>query len=125
MGYDPAILGFFADETARLSSLGGDDALLVVALEDRSDAIWASDTLPISDAELDSVIVDVLEPGLREGDFAAAVIATAEQLGQAAASGFIVCWPRSRQHRIHMMERTMRRPDRSSRATLTRAVHSP
>jgi Tfp pilus assembly protein PilX len=76
----------FADETARLSSLGGDDALLVVALEDRSDAIWASDTLPISDAELDSVIVDVLEPGLREGDFAAAVIATAEQLGQAAGS---------------------------------------
>lgn len=75
----------FADETARLSSLGGDDALLVVALEDRSDAIWVSDALPISDAELDSVIVDVLEPALGDGDFAGAMIATAERLGEAAA----------------------------------------
>ena len=74
----------FADETARLSSLGGDDALLMVALEDRSDAIWVSDALAISDDELDSVIIDVLEPALGEGDFAAAVIATAERLGQAA-----------------------------------------
>ena len=75
----------FADETARLSSLGGDDALLVVALEDRSDAIWVSDALPITDSELDAVIVDVLEPALGDGDFAAAVIATAEALGEATA----------------------------------------
>ena len=77
----------FADETARLSSLGGDDALLVVALEDRSDAIWVSDALSVSDDELDSVIVDVLEPGLGDGDFAGAVIATAERLGEANAPG--------------------------------------
>ena len=75
----------FADETARLSSLGGDDALLVVALEDRSDAIWVSDALSITDSELDSVIVDVLEPALGDGDFPAAVIATATRLGQANA----------------------------------------
>ncbi len=75
----------FADETARLSSLGGDDALLVVALDDRSDAIWVSDALPITDSELDAVIVDVLEPALGEGEFAAAVIATAEALGEATS----------------------------------------
>jgi uncharacterized membrane protein YgcG len=75
----------FAEETARLSSLGGDDALLLVALEDRSDAIWVSEGLPLTDAELDEVIIDVLEPGLRTGDFPAAVIATAEALGAAAA----------------------------------------
>jgi hypothetical protein len=75
----------FAEETARLSSLGGDDALLLVALDDRSDAIWVSEGLPITNAELDDIIIDVLEPGLRTGDFPAAVIATAEALGSAAA----------------------------------------
>ncbi|HET9853201.1 MAG TPA: TPM domain-containing protein [Candidatus Limnocylindrales bacterium] len=73
----------FADETARLSSLGGDDALLVVALEDRSDAIWVSNALPISEDELNEIISDTLEPGLRDGDFAPAVIATAEALADA------------------------------------------
>lgn len=76
----------FADETARVSSLGGNDALLVVALEDRSDAIWVSDSLPITDSELDEIIVDTLEPGLADGDFAGAVIATAEALGLATAA---------------------------------------
>jgi hypothetical protein len=73
----------FADETARLSSLGGDDALLVVALDDRSDAIWVSDALAISEDELNTIIGDTLEPALREGDFAAAVVATAEALAEA------------------------------------------
>jgi uncharacterized membrane protein YgcG len=74
----------FADETARVNSLGGDDALLLVAIEDRTDAIWVSDALPITDSELDSIVVDVLEPRLRVGDFAGAAIATAEALGVAA-----------------------------------------
>jgi uncharacterized membrane protein YgcG len=77
----------FADETARLNSLGADDALLVVAIEDRTDAIWIADRLgdEITDAELDSVIAATLEPGLRDGDFAGAAIATALALGDAAA----------------------------------------
>ena len=73
----------FVDETARINSLGADDALLLVALEDRTDAIWVSDSLPITDDELNDVIAGTLEPGLREGDFPAAVIATAEALGAA------------------------------------------
>ena len=75
----------FADETARLSSLGGDDALLVVAVDDRSDAVWVSNALPITDDELNAIVSDTLEPGLRDGDFAAAVIATAEALADADA----------------------------------------
>jgi len=77
----------FADETARLNSLGADDALLVVAIEDRTDAIWISDRLDdaVTDAELDSIITGTLEPGLRDGDFAGATIATALALGDAAA----------------------------------------
>ena len=75
----------FADETARRSSLGGNDALLVVAMQDRSDAIWVGDALPTTDAELDAIISDTLEPALRDGDFPAAVVATAEALGASVA----------------------------------------
>jgi uncharacterized membrane protein YgcG len=74
----------FADETARVSSLGGDDALLVVAVDDRTDAIWVSNALSITDAEINTVIVDALEPSLREGDFTGAVVATAKAIGSAA-----------------------------------------
>jgi uncharacterized membrane protein YgcG len=74
----------FVDETARLNSLGADDALLLVATDDRTDAIWVSDSLDITGAELNDVIADRLEPALRDGDFAGAVIATADGLGAAA-----------------------------------------
>lgn len=74
----------FVDEAARVNSLGGDDALLLVALEDRTDAIWVSNALPITDAEINDVIVEALEPGLRDGDFPGAVIAAAQALGRAA-----------------------------------------
>ena len=76
----------YAFETAAQNSLGGDDALVVVALDDRTDYIWLSDGLDaISDSELDEIITGTLEPGLRDGDFAGAVIATVQALGVAAA----------------------------------------
>lgn len=77
----------FVDETARVNSLGANDALLLVAVDDHTDAIWVSDSLAITNDELDSIIADTLEPSLREGDFAAATIATAEALGNAQTAG--------------------------------------
>jgi predicted nucleic acid-binding Zn-ribbon protein len=74
----------FADETARINSLGVNDALLVVALDDRTDFLWVSDSLPITDPELDEIVANTLEPGLAAGDFAGAVIASADALGRAA-----------------------------------------
>jgi hypothetical protein len=61
----------FADRAAEASSLGGNDLLLVVAIEDRSDAIWISDPLAtrLTDPELNGVLTDTLEPGLRVGDY--------------------------------------------------------
>ncbi|HEX7951314.1 MAG TPA: TPM domain-containing protein [Candidatus Limnocylindrales bacterium] len=77
----------FADRTAAASSLGGNDALLVVAIEDRSNAIWIADSLAprLTDPEQSAVLSDTLEPSLRGGDYAAALVATAEALGAAAA----------------------------------------
>ena len=76
----------YVSETARENSLGGDDALVLVALDDRTDQIWVADGLDeISDAELNAIVADTLEPGLRDGDFGGAVISTIEALGEAAA----------------------------------------
>jgi uncharacterized membrane protein YgcG len=76
----------YAFETAAQNSLGGDDALVLVALDDRTDYIWLSDGLDaISDDELNDIITGTLEPGLRDGDFGGAVIATVEALGIAAS----------------------------------------
>ncbi|MBA2701032.1 MAG: TPM domain-containing protein, partial [Chloroflexi bacterium] len=63
----------FAVETAQLNSLGVNDVLLLVALDDRTDYLWVSDGLDIEDDELDEIISETLEPGLGEGDFAGAV----------------------------------------------------
>lgn len=80
--------------TAERNSLGGDDVLLLVAIEDRTDQIWVSDGLDeITDDELDAMIADELEPRLRDGDFAGAVIASAEALGRAADSPAITPAP--------------------------------
>lgn len=77
----------FASGIAAGNSLGVDDALLLVALEDRTDAIWVADGLDeISNDEIDEVIGGVLEPALRDGDFPEAVVETAEALGAAAAT---------------------------------------
>jgi uncharacterized membrane protein YgcG len=77
----------FATETADTNSLGANDALLLVATDDRTDAIWVSEALDeITNEEIDSIIADTLEPGLRDGDFDQAVIDTAAVLGDAAAS---------------------------------------
>ena len=74
----------YVQETASQNSLGGDDALLLVALEDRTDQIWVADSLDeISDDELDAIVTGTLEPGLRDGDFPAAVIRTVGALGDA------------------------------------------
>src|SRR5882672_3185168 len=47
----------FASETARRNSLGADDALLLVAIDDHTDAIWVADGLSnVTNAEIDSII---------------------------------------------------------------------
>jgi len=75
----------FVDETATQNSLGADDALVLVAIDDHTDAIWVSNSLSITDGEINGIIAGTLEPGLRSGDFAAAMINTAKELGAAAA----------------------------------------
>jgi uncharacterized membrane protein YgcG len=77
----------FATETARVNSLGGNDALLLVAIDDRSDALWVGDSLTnITDTEIDDILTTTVEPRLADGDFAGAMIAGAEAVGEAVTS---------------------------------------
>jgi hypothetical protein len=75
----------FATQVAQRNSLGVNDALLVVALTDRTDSLWVADGLPqITTSEIDAVLTDRVEPLLGDGDFAGAVAGAAEGLGEAS-----------------------------------------
>jgi TPM domain len=77
----------YAEQTAALSSLGVDDVLIAVAMDERTDYIWVADGLDeITDEELDAILRDQLEPSLRAGDAAGGAIAAVESLGVAADS---------------------------------------
>jgi hypothetical protein len=77
----------YAEQVAAANSLGVNDALLVVALEDRTDALSVSNGLPqITNDEIDRILSTGVEPQLRGGDYAGAVIAAVDGLGQAAAA---------------------------------------
>jgi uncharacterized membrane protein YgcG len=79
----------FADETARVNSLGSNDVLLVVAVRDRTDAVWrGSQSLSrLTDRELEDVLSRRVEPALARGDFAGAVVAAANGIGDVAGEG--------------------------------------
>jgi uncharacterized membrane protein YgcG len=80
-GMDPRDFALAVGE----ESLGATDALLSVAINDRTDYITIGRDLreSVSQTELDRVRTDVLEPGLRSGDYVGAVVDTAEALGPA------------------------------------------
>jgi uncharacterized membrane protein YgcG len=81
---DGATITDYADEVALRSSLGGNDALLVVAIEDRTDALWVGDLLAeASDEEIDAILAGGVEPNLADGAWGAAAAAAADGLAGA------------------------------------------
>ena len=79
----------FAVTVAFENSLGGNDALLVAAIEDRNYYIWVSDSPSfeeVSDDELNDLAIEV-EQRLIDDDFAGAAIVAAEGLGEASEPG--------------------------------------
>lgn len=71
---DGATITDYADEVALRSSLGGNDSLLVVAVEDRRTALWVGDSLDaVSDDEIQQIIDESVNPNLADGAWGAAV----------------------------------------------------
>ena len=78
----------FADAVAAENSLGGNDALLVVAIDDRRDALWVGDLLTdVSDTEIDLILSDRVEPNLADSAWGAAIAGAAQGLDAALAPG--------------------------------------
>lgn len=68
----------WAEQTAILSHLGPDDLLLAVAVQERSFADSVDSEAGFSDAQLDRIVSDRIEPALRDDDWDGAAIAAAE-----------------------------------------------
>jgi hypothetical protein len=79
----------FVDATAAANSFGGNDALLLVATEDRTDALWVSESETfenLTDGEIDDAL-GRMEARLAAGDFAGAVTTLADRVGQELGEG--------------------------------------
>lgn len=71
----------YADEVAAINGLGGNDAVLVVAVDDRRYALWVGPLLEeVSDEEIDVILAEAVEPQLAVDEWGAAVSAAAEGL---------------------------------------------
>ena len=90
---DPETVTDFTQATAEQNSLGGNDALLLVSIGERSDALWVGPSLDaVTDDEIDDIL-GVAEDVLADGDFAGAMIAAAEALGEATTSEAVTVPP--------------------------------
>ncbi len=67
----------FATQAAALSGFSGNDLLLVVAMTDHAYGYWKSNSIPLSNAQLETVLGADLEPALQAGDNSGAIVATA------------------------------------------------
>lgn len=68
----------FAEDVAAQSGLATDDALVSVALDDRTYYLWVSYSVDLSNGEIEALLTERLQPGLRTGDHAGAIVALAD-----------------------------------------------
>jgi uncharacterized membrane protein YgcG len=75
----------FTERVADENALGGNDALLAIAVEDRRYQLWIGPALEdgISVEEHDRLLVDLVEPELVDEDWSGALAAAAQGLGEA------------------------------------------
>ncbi|GAA2040209.1 TPM domain-containing protein [Agromyces tropicus] len=78
---DPDDAGSWTTETANDNNMGSEDYLLAVAVDGRAYYLSAADDASLSAADVDRIAVQVVEPHLRDGDWAGAAIAAANAIG--------------------------------------------
>lgn len=84
---EPADAAAWATDTANANNMGTEDYLLAVAIEGRAYYLSAATDASVSQAETDRIAVEVIEPELRDGDWAGAAVAAAEALGDDGGGG--------------------------------------
>jgi uncharacterized membrane protein YgcG len=84
---DGVAMAQYIEEVATLSSLGGNDAILLVAIQDRRTQLWVGGSLgEVSDNEIQSIVDDEVNPNLADEAYGAAAAGAAEGLGAALAA---------------------------------------
>ncbi|WP_448003944.1 TPM domain-containing protein [Agromyces bauzanensis] len=78
---NPEAADTWANDTAIANNMGAEDYLLAVAIEERAYYLSADAEASLSDDELDRLQLEVIEPQLRDDDWAGAAIAAADFLG--------------------------------------------
>ncbi|WP_448621482.1 TPM domain-containing protein [Geodermatophilus sp. URMC 65] len=86
--FDGVPQGQWAQATAEASGLGTGDALFAVAVDDRRYGYWVPDDSPLTDAEIEQLLVSDVDPLLSQGDWDGAAVALADGLaGDPGGSG--------------------------------------
>ena len=67
--------------------MGAEDYLLAVAIDGRAYYLSADSEASVSDADLQRIMLEVIEPQLRDGNWAQAAIDTADALGDGGGAG--------------------------------------
>ncbi|MFE5672524.1 TPM domain-containing protein [Agromyces sp. NPDC056523] len=84
---NPADAASWATDTANANNMGSEDYLLAVAIEGRAYYLSAADDASLSASDIDRIAVEVVEPELRDEDWAGAAIAAADAIGGGSAGG--------------------------------------
>jgi TPM domain len=85
---NPEAADAWANDTAIANNMGTEDYLLAVATVGRAYYLSAASDASLSDEELDRISLEVIEPELRDEDWAGAAIAAADALaGESGGSG--------------------------------------
>lgn len=84
---NPEAADAWANDTAIGNNMGAEDYLLAVAVDGRAYYLSADSDASLSDEELDRISLQVIEPELRDGDWAGAAIAAADAIAGGSGSG--------------------------------------
>ncbi|MCU0506641.1 MAG: TPM domain-containing protein, partial [Chloroflexi bacterium] len=71
-------IGAYTRDAVDAAGLGPSDALLTVALTDRTYYLWVGGAVPLTDGQIDLLLAEALRPGLASGDYAGAVVSLAD-----------------------------------------------
>lgn len=77
----------WAADTAVGANMGAEDYLLAVAVDGRAYYLSADQNASLSDAELDRISSEIIEPRLRDGDWAGAATAAADAIAGGSGAG--------------------------------------
>ncbi len=84
---DPEQADQWANDTAIANSMGDEDYLLAVAVEGGAYYLSAADQASVSAEEIERISAEVIEPELRDGDWAGAAVAGADAIADSGGSG--------------------------------------